>query len=148
MPAPAMVLLGFTVSALSGVISYVQTVTTRGYYFNSFREIVLPMLNPLIMIATLFAWWWLTSVEADDEGQRTTLQRVYVAFAVQYVLTTILVLFLITPFRSLGSFWLTSVLWLQLIGAFISALGLLALSLTLRVRPTYEQPMSDVAAIQ
>src|ERR1035438_6672858 len=109
-PAQAIVILGFVVSALATVISYEQTVTSRGYYFDSFRQIVIPILNPLTMIVAVFAWWWLTNVEAADEYQRTNLQRAYVAFAVQYVLTTILILFLITPFRTFGGFWMTSVL--------------------------------------
>jgi len=146
-PAQAIVILGFVVSALATVISYVQTVIGQGYYFHSFREIVLPMLNPLTMIAAVFAWWWLTTVEANDEHQRTNLQRAYVAFAIQYGLTTALILFLITPFRSFGGFWLTSVLWLELVGAFVSALGLFLLSRTLSVRVTTVEPVSDVDAL-
>jgi hypothetical protein len=141
------VILGFVVSALATVISYVQTVTGQGYYFHSFREIVLPMLNPLTMIAAVFAWWWLTTVEANDEHQRTNLQRAYVAFAIQYGLTTALILSIITPFRSLGGYWLTSVFWLELVGAFISALGLFLLSRMLSVRGTTVEPVSDGDAL-
>jgi hypothetical protein len=146
-PAQAIVILGFVVSALASVISYVQSFTGQGYYFHSFRQIVLPMLNPLIMIVAVFAWWWLTTVEANDEHQRTNLQRAYVAFAIQYGLTTALILFLITPFRSLGGFWLTSVFWVELVGAFITALGLFLLSRTLSGRVTTVEPVSDVDAL-
>lgn len=139
--------MGFFVSALSSVISYEQTVSGRGYDFTGFRQIVIPMLNPLTTIAAVFAWWWLTKVDANDEHQRTNLQRAYVAFAVQYVLTTALILFLITPFRTFGDFWLTSVLWLQLVGAFISAVGLFLLSRTLRARITADEAVSDVDAL-
>jgi|SRR5665213_670374 len=146
-PAQAIVILGFVVSALASVISYVQTVTGPGYYFHSFREIVLPILNPLAMIAAVFAWWWLTTVEVNDEHQRTNLQRAYVAFAIQYGLATALILFFITPFRSVGGFWLTSVLWLEMVGALISALGLFLLSRTLSGRVTTVEPVSDVDAL-
>lgn len=146
-PAQTIVILGFVVSALATVISYVQTVTGQGYYFHSFREIVLPILNPLSMIAAVFAWWWLTTVEANDEHQRTNLQRAYVAFAIQYGLTTALILSIITPFRSLGGYWLTSVFWLELVGAFISALGLFLLSRMLSVRGTTVEPVSDGDAL-
>ena len=146
--AQATVIMGFVVSALASVISYVQNVTGQGYSFDSFRQIVLPMLPPLTMIVAIFAWYWLTSVEANDEHQRTNLQRAYVAFAIQYSLTTALLLFLITPFRSLGGFWLTSVLWLELVGALISALGLFLLSRTLSVRTTTVEPISDVGVLK
>jgi|SRR5665213_1349908 len=146
-PAQAIVILGFLVSALSAIISYEQTVSVGGYYFDSFRQIVLPMLPSLTTIAAVFAWWWLTKVEATDEHQRTNLQRAYVAFAIQYLVTTVLILFLITPFRTLGGFWLTSVLWMQMVGAFVSALGLFLLSRTLSVRATSVEPVSDVGAL-
>jgi hypothetical protein len=146
-PAQAIVILGFVVSALATVISYEQTVTSRGYYFDSFRQVVIPILNPLTMIVAVFAWWWLTNVEATDEYQRTNLQRAYVAFAVQYVLTTILILFLITPFRTFGGFWMTSVLWLQLVGAFIAALGLFLLSRTLSARVSAIEPVTDAGVL-
>jgi ABC-type xylose transport system permease subunit len=146
-PIRAIVILGFVVSALSSLISYEQTVSGRGYHFNSFRQIVLPMVDPLIMIAAVFAWWWLTNVEANDDQQRTNLQRAYVAFAIQYVLTTVLILFLITPFRTFGGFWLTSVLWLQLVGAFIAALGLFLMSRTLSRRVMAGESSLDAGAL-
>jgi hypothetical protein len=126
--AQTVIILGFAISAAASVISYFETVTTQGYGFTSLRETVLPLLNPLMMIATLFAWWWLSRVGPGDEGQRVNLLRAYIAFALQYLITTALVLFLITPFRSLGNTWMTSALWLQLIGAFVSALGLFLVS--------------------
>jgi hypothetical protein len=106
------------------------------------------MLNPLTAIAALLAWWWLTKVNANDDYQRANLQRAYVAFALQYVFTTALILFLITPFRTFGGFWLTSVLWLQLVGAFISALGLFLLSRTLRARITADEEVTEASVLQ
>lgn len=126
--AQAVIVLGFAISAAASVISYYETVTTGGYGFSSLRATVLPLLNPLMMIATLCAWWWLSRVGPGDEGQRVNLLRAYIAFALQYLFTTALVLFLIEPFRSFGNMWMTSALWLQLIGAFVSALGLFLVS--------------------
>jgi ABC-type antimicrobial peptide transport system permease subunit len=146
--AQAIVIMGFLVSALSSVVSYEQTISVRGYDFTGFRQIVIPMLNPLTAIAALLAWWWLTKVNANDDYQRANLQRAYVAFALQYVFTTALILFLITPFRTFGGFWLTSVLWLQLVGAFISALGLFLLSRTLRARITADEEVTDASVLQ
>ncbi len=126
--AQATVILGFALSAVSGLISYFTTITSRGYYFNSFREIVIPVLNPLTAIAALFAWWWLTQIEARDEVQRATLQLAYIGFAVQYLLMTTLFLFLVTPFHTFGGIWGTSDIWLQMIGSFVAAIGLILLS--------------------
>ena len=145
--ARAIVVLGFALSAVSSLISYFETVTTRGYQYSSLREIVIPMLNPLMMIATVCAWSWLTRIGAGDEGQRANLQRAYIAFAVQYLFMTVLLLFLITPFRSLGGFWMTSALWFDLVGALISTLGLILLSLAIRSRAQMDQPVHEADAL-
>lgn len=134
-------------SAVAGVISYLETVTARGYGFSSLRELVIPMLNPLTMIAAVFAWWWLARVRAGDEGQRTILQRAFVAFAIQYLCTTALFLFLVTPFRSLGGFWLTCVFWFELVGAFTSALGLFLMSRTFSARVHLDQSITSEGAV-
>ena len=144
--AQVMVVLGFVVSATSGVISYVNDVTQRGYYFSGLRVVVIPVLNPLITIAAVFAWWWLTRLEANDELQRTILRRAYLAFAVQYLLTSILYLFVITPFRTFGGFWMTSVLWFALVGALLSALGLFLYSRTLAPRRDNDELSAAVHA--
>ena len=142
--AQAIVILGFAVSAVSGVFSYFENVTSQGYTFASLRQVVLPMLNPLLLISAVFAWWWLVRVDPRDEGQRVNLHRAYVAFALQYVFTTGLVLLLVTPIRSLGNLWVTSALWLQLVGAAVSALGLFLVSRTL-ARVSFDAPDADPA---
>jgi hypothetical protein len=140
------VLLGFVISAAANVISYFNTVTQRGYDFNGFRVVVIPMLNPLVTIAALWAWWWLTRIEAGDERQRGNLQRAYLAFAAQYVLVACLYLLVINPFQSLGSFWFTTSLWSDLVGAFVSGFGLVLLSLTLRSRAEIEEALPESGA--
>ena len=145
--AQVIVIMGFVVAASSGVISYEQTVSGRGYDFNGLRQIVLPLLNPLMTIAALFAWWWLTKVDARDELQRRNFQRAYAAFTIQYLATTALLLFLVTPWRTFGGFWLTSVLWLQMVGAFIIALGLILFSLTLRKRVAVDDSVAGVQVL-
>jgi len=145
-PAQAVVILGFALSATGSIVSYVNTITTRGYQFATLREIVIPMLNPLMMIAAVCAWWWLTRIGTDDEGQRTILQRAYIAFAVQYLFLTALFLFLITPFRSFGGFWMTSILWFQLVGGLVSSVGLFLLSLAMSSRTDTAYPVPDTDA--
>lgn len=140
----AIVILGFALSALASLIDYFETVTTRGYQFNSLREIVIPVLNPLVMIAVVCAWWWLTGIETIDEAQRTNLRRAFLAFTVQYLFTTVLIVFFITPFRPLGAFWLTGVLWLELLGALVSTLGLFLMSQTLRSRASIDGPVLEL----
>ena len=145
--AQSIVLLGLGISAAGNVISYFNTVTQRGYHFNGFRESVIPMLNPLVTIAALAAWWWLTRIEAGDERQRRNLQRAYLAFAAQYLLTMSFYLIIITPWHTLGTFWMTISLWSDLVGAFVAALGLVLLSLTLRPRATIEEDVADSGAL-
>ena len=145
--AQLLVVLGFAIAAASEVISYFNNVTRRGYHFSGFRVIVIPMLNPSITIAALCAWWWLTHLEANDEVQRTNLRRAYFAFAAQYLLTAFLFLFIITPFRTFGGFWTWSVLWFDLVGALVSAIGLLLLSRTLALRVDHVELIANVDAL-
>ena len=145
--AQSIVVLGFVLSAAAAVISYLNTVTQRGYHFNGFRVVVLPMLNPLLTIAAVFAWWWLTRVEIGDEGQRRNLHRALIAFAVQYMLLACLYALILFPLQSLGDFWMTTSFWSDLVGAFVSSLGLVLLSLTFRSRATVESAISESGAL-
>jgi hypothetical protein len=135
------------ISALAGVISYINTVSQRGYQFNSWRVGVLPLLSPLSVITVLVAWWWLTRIEASDESGRRILQRAFLAFAAQYLLLTILWLILITPFNARDGFWLTTVTWFDLIGAFISAIGLFLLSRLVTVRTPVIELVEESPAV-
>jgi hypothetical protein len=145
-PVQTAVILGFVISALASVISYVDTVTQRAYHFTGFKVIVLPLLNPLLMISVLIAWWWLTRVEAHDEGGAVILRRTFLAFAAQYFFTTILFLLIITPINAGDGFWLTTVTWFELIGAFVSTIGLILLSRTVMVRPPITEPAMELRA--
>jgi hypothetical protein len=108
---------------------------------------MLPLFNPLIVISVLVAWWWLTRIEASDESGRRILQRAFLAFAAQYLLTTIFWLFLITPFNAVDGFWLTTVTWFQMIGALISAIGLFLLSRLVTVGMPVIAPVEESPAL-
>jgi len=98
-------------------------------------------------IVALCAWWWLTRIEAGDERQRWNLRRAYLAFAAQYLLTATLFLLVIDPFHVLGSFWMTTTLWSDLVGAIVSALGLVVLSFTLRSPASIEEAVPESGAL-
>ena len=53
-------ILGFSLNAVGGVASYLDSVTSGGYEFNSFRVIVDPLFPPLAAVATVVAWYLLT----------------------------------------------------------------------------------------
>src|SRR5271155_3000901 len=127
--AQSIVVLGFVIGAAASEMVYWYSVSQRGYHFDGFRAVVVPMLNPLLTIAAVFAWWWLTRIEVGDEGQRRNLQRAFVAFAVQYFLLACLYAMIVTPLRSLGDFWITTSFWSDLVGAFVASCGLVLLSL-------------------
>jgi hypothetical protein len=146
-PVQAVVILGFVISALAGVISYVDTVSQRGYHFSSLRVVMLPLFNPLIVILVVVAWWWLTRIEASDEAGRRILQRAFLAFAAQYLLTTIFWIFLITPFNAGDGFWYTTSMWFDLIGAGISSIGLFLLSRSVTVRTPVIDPVEESPAL-
>jgi hypothetical protein len=142
-PVQAVVILGFVISALASVISYLNTISGLSYHFSGVKVIMLPLLNPLIVIAVVIAWWWLTRIEASDESGRRILRRAFFAFAAQYLLTTLFWLLVITPFNSGDGFWLTTVMWFQLIGAFISSIGLVLLAGVISVRRPASEPIEE-----
>jgi hypothetical protein len=126
------VILGFSMTALSAVIEYVVSVTSLGYRFSSFREIIDPMLYPLITLVAIVAWLWLTRIDPRDDAQRRILNKAFFAFAVQYLLYTGAYAFIIIPLRSFGGFWSTSSVWLSFTGAGVTALGLVLFAGVLR----------------
>jgi len=139
-----MVILGFVLSALAEVISYVFNVTAGGYQFDSFQVVLDPLLGPLTAFAAVAAWWLLTQFEARDDAQLTTLRRAYLFFAIQYVLVAAAYNFIFTPIHNFGSHWVTTALWFDLLGAFVTALGLFLMSRSLITLVETERPTSDV----
>ena len=139
-----MIILGFVLSALAEVISYVFNVTAGGYQFDSFQVVVDPLLGPLTAIVAVVAWGLLTQFEARDEAQLTILRRAYLFFAIQYVLFAASFNFIFTPIHNFGSYWVTTALWFDLLGAFVTALGLFLMSRSLVALVEVERPTSDV----
>ncbi len=139
-----MIIFGFVLSAVAEVISYVFNVTTGGYQFDSFRVVVDPLFGPLTTITAVVAWWWLTQLEARDDAQLTILRRAYLFFALQYVLFAATFNFIFTPIHNFGSYWVTTSLWFDLLGALTTALGLFLMSRSLVTLMDVERPTSDV----
>lgn len=127
------VLLGFALVVISSVITYVQGVTSFGYSFASFRGFFAPVTDLLIPVAALAAWWWLSQLRALDTRQLSLLQKGFYALAFQQLLNFFLFLFIVTPFRSFGGFWIEAALWLQGVGGAVTAFGFFLLSRTLSV---------------
>lgn len=126
--AEAVVVLGFALSAVAGVLAYIYDVTSISYQFNSFQDVLDPLIPPLTSIASVIAWLWLTQLDPRDEGQRRILRRAYLFFAIQYVLLSAGYNFIFTPIRSFGGFWITTYLWIFFVGAVVTAFGLFRVS--------------------
>ena len=143
--ARTIVILGFTVVALSGVISYWQNVSSVSYQFGSFREILIPLLNPLITIVAVAAWWWLSRLEARDDEQLRYLRIAYIAFGVQYFLYAALYVLIVTPLDSQAGSWTTTVLWLDFVGAVVASFGLFLMAKTFFTQVDFDQvvPVSE-----
>jgi hypothetical protein len=140
----ALVVLGFSLSALAGVVNYVFSVSTGGYRFDSFQTVVDPLLLPLTSIAAIVAWYWLTQVEPRDPSQLRVLRRAYQFFAIEYVLIAASFNFIFTPIHNFGSYWITFALWMDLLGALTAALGLFLTSRSLAIYGEPEVAMVDV----
>jgi hypothetical protein len=140
----ALVILGFSLNAVGGVASYLDSVTSGGYEFNSFRVIVDPLFPPLAAVATVVAWYLLTQLEARDESGLKILRRAYLFFAIEYILFAASFNFIFTPIHYFGAFWVTAALWLDFIGALVAALGLFLTSRSLVASVDVDQPMAEV----
>ena len=145
--AQALVIVGFVVSALAGVISYFQyrhapaaTTSMR----STGRD---PVAQSVTLIAAVVRVVVVDAVEASDEQQRSeSFDGPIVAFAPSTCSSASSSCSSSRHFDTLGGFWLTTVLWGQLIGAFIAALGLFLLSRTLSARDVSSTYDPDPAA--
>ncbi|HUZ40506.1 MAG TPA: hypothetical protein VMU68_03835 [Acidimicrobiales bacterium] len=140
----AIVIFGFLLSAAAGVIAYANEVTSLGYRYGSFGEVVDPLLSPLTTISALCAWVWLTCVVPRDDAQRRILRSVYLFFAIQYLLSAVGFNFIFTPIRSFGGLWITLSLWLEFIGAVVVTFGLFLTFRSLDSPGEVEHPLVDV----
>lgn len=143
----AMVIMGFALTALASVIDYFFTITQRGYEFGTFNQIVIPILNPLIMIAALIAWCWLTQLEAGDDRGGTILRWAFLAFAAEYLITAFLYFLVFMPLGTQNGFWLTSSVWLEMVGALVTSVGIFLLARPFSPRTKSESETIDVGVV-
>jgi hypothetical protein len=135
------VIFGFALSAAAGVIAYVDDITSLGYNYGSFSDVVDPLLSPLVTIAALCAWACLTRVVPRDDAQRRMLRATYLFFAIQYFLAAAGYNFIFT-FRSYGGS-ITTTLWLEFLGAVVVTLGLFLTFRSLDSLEADEHPFVD-----
>jgi hypothetical protein len=143
-----MIILGFSLSALASVLSYLVNVTSGGYQFSSFQVVVDPLLSLLTTIAAVIAWYWLTQLDAHDDLGLKILRRAYLFFAIQYLLAAAGYNFIFTPLRAFGGFTITTALWLDFVGALVSALGLFLMSRSLVTLEERARPVSEMSDVQ
>lgn len=146
-PVQAVVILGFALAVIGSVVDYFFTITQRAYHFSSFKLVMIPLMEPLIVISALVAWWWLTRIEASDGAGSAILRRAFLAFAAQYGFTTVLWLFVIIPFNNGDGFWPTTAMWFDLIGALITTTGLFLLSRTFSASVSRTEPIVEIPVV-
>ena len=119
---------GFLLVAVAAVVAYVNEFFAFQMDLHSLRGLIGPVLSPLTAIAALWAWWWLSQIEARDDHQRSLLRRAFYGLAAQNLFFFGSWLIILLPLRELGQ-WLTSaVVWADTIGAVMSSLGFLLLA--------------------
>lgn len=132
------VVSGFLLSALAGVIVFVNDVTSLGFPF-TFRSVLDNLVQPLSTFAAAGAWYLLTQVQVHDETQLALLRRAYLFFAAQYLLVVVGYNFIFTPPHVFGDFWVTSELWVALFGAVVTTFGLFMMYRSLDTSEVMEQ---------
>lgn len=141
----AVIVVGFALSALGAIISYLNDVTSIGGGFGSFREVADELFAILAPIAATVAWWFLTQLEARDASGLKLLRRAYLFFAIQMVLFAAGYNFIFAPIHYFGGVWITTTLWLEFFGALVAALGLFLMSRSLVTLVEVTESMSDVS---
>jgi len=138
------IVLGFSLTALAFVISFINDVNSIGYN-DSLHGTLNSLVGPLSAIAAICAWSLLTRLEVHDEHQLRILRLAYLFFAAELLLIAIGFNFIFTPIRSFGGFWTTTSLWLEFVGSLTAAFGLFLMSrslvtITETERPRVNQP--------
>jgi|ERR1700722_78558 len=139
------IVVGFGLSALGAIFTYVNDVTSFGGGFGSGRFLVDELLAILAPIAGAVAWWFLTQLEARDSIGLKLLRRAYLFFAVQFLLIAAGYNFVFTPIRYFGGAWITTALWLEFFGPLVAALGLFLMSRSLVSLDEVTEPLSEVS---
>lgn len=136
------VVAGFAISALAGVIAFTNDLTAQGAQY-SFHGVLDILVYPLSTIAAACAWSLLTGLSPRDDAQTRTLRRAYLFFAAQYLLFAVEYNFVFTPPRSFGGLWTTAALWFDFVGALLSSLGLFLMYRLLGARSEPERVEVD-----
>jgi hypothetical protein len=138
------IIVGFALSALGSIFTYLNDITSIGGGFGSGRLVLDELLAILSPIAAAVAWWFLSQLEARDSNGLKLLRRAYLFFAVQYLLIAAGYNFVFTPIRYFGGVWITTALWLEFFGPLVAALGLFLMSRSLVTLDEVSQPQSEV----
>jgi hypothetical protein len=120
----AIVIFGFTMSAAAEVISYINAVSMHAVQFDSFQDVVDPLIGLLISIVTVVAWSFLTRIIALDDSQRRVLRGTYLFFTIEFFLAAFGYNFIFLPLHSFGDFWITASLWFEFAGDVAVTIGL------------------------
>jgi hypothetical protein len=139
------IVVGFALSALGSIVSYLNDITSIGGGFGSGRLVLDELLAILAPIAAAVAWWILSQLEARDSVGLKLLRRAYSFFAVQYLLIAAGYNFVFTPIRYFGGVWITTALWLEFFGPLVAALGLFLMSRSLVAHCEVTESVSQVS---
>jgi hypothetical protein len=115
---------GFALFAAGSLFMLVRL--ARSGYFNplatwSSLELVISNLATLVAI---WAWWWLTKVDAARDDQRSFLRRAFYALAMQYLLFSVIDIGQLAqvPGVTRGT-WNVAPLWIEGIGTIATTVG-------------------------
>ena len=126
-PAPlqirAIIIFGFAMSVAAELTLYLNELDMNALQFDSFRDVVTPLMGLATSIAAVIAWTFLTRIVPLDESQRRVLRVAYLFFALDFLLTVLGSNFIFWPIHSFGNTWITAGLWFELIGDAAVAIG-------------------------
>src|SRR5664280_290151 len=94
--ARTFVVVGFALIAVGSIINVIRGVTSVGYFsLASSLTLFQLVLSPLVGLAAVWSWWWLSRIRVDTSEQASFVRRGFYGLALQNTISTAMVLALL-----------------------------------------------------
>ena len=127
--ARTFVVVGFALIAVGSIINVIRGVTSVGYFsLMSSLTLFQLVLSPLVGLAAVWSWWWLSRIRVDTSEQASFVRRGFYGLAVQNTLSTAMVLALLFQLPTFNrDSWNVAPFWAQFWGTLAVSIGFVLL---------------------
>src|ERR1019366_4176249 len=141
--ARTFVVVGFALIAVGSIINVIRGVTSVGYFsLMSSLTLFQLVLSPLVGVAAVWSWWWLSMIRVDTSEQASLVRRGFYGLALRNTLSTAMVLALLFQLPTFNrDSWNVAPFWAQFWGSLAVSIGFVMLGRssqsTRRIRTTW-----------